>query len=140
MSESAYTFDGPEDARVYLREVSTIWVVWLAALVGLMMTNAILLIVWAVVALVALVILARPLQHRAEKMAPEYKIEGGKLNTALRGGTNRDRILRDLFYGTGPLYAALDTAGMSRRWVAMRHLVVAFTILALVYVVFSPMQ
>jgi len=140
MSESEYTFDGADDARTYLREVSTLWVVWLVALVGLMMTNAVLLVVWAIVVLVALVFLARPLQRRAEKMAPEYKIEGGKLDTALRGGTNRDRILRELFYGTAPLRSALDSAGINRRWVAMRHLVVAFTILALVYVVFSPMQ
>lgn len=140
MSETGYTFDGPDDARMYLREVSILWVVWIVALIGLMMTNAVLLVVWAVVVLVALVLLARPLQRRAERMAPEYKVEGGKLNTALRGGTNRDRILRELFYGTGPLIAALETAAMSRRWVAIRHLVVVLTIAALLYVIFSPMS
>jgi len=138
MTELIYTFETPNDAMVYLREVSTLWVIWIVGLAGLMVTHAVVLIVWAVVVLVSLYFAARPLQRRAEELVPENTVEGGKVNTALRGGTTRDRALRDYFYGTAPLEAALDAAGMSRRWVVIRHLIVALTLLALVYVVFGP--
>ena len=138
MTELVYQFDNPDEARTYLREVSTLWVTWIVGLAGLMVTHAAILIVWAVVVLVALYFASRPLQQRAEKLVPENAVEGGKLNTALRGGTTRDRALRDYFYGTAPLEAALDAAGMSRRWVAIRHLMVTLTLLSLVYVVFGP--
>ena len=138
MTEPVYKFDTPEEAMVYLREVSTLWVVWIVALAGLMVTHAIVLIVWAVTVLVALYFATRPLQQRAEELVPENTVEGGKLNAALRGGTSRDRVLRDYLYGTAPLEAALSAAGVSRHWVVIRHLVVALTLLALVYVVFGP--
>ncbi len=138
MSDQVYTFNGAEDARVYLREVSTLWVVWIVGLAGLLVTHAVVLIVWGVAVFIALFFVARPLQRRAENMVPENKVEAGKVNTVMRGGTTRDRVLRDLFYGTGPLHAALDEYGMSRRWVVLRHLVIALTILAMVYVVFGP--
>ena len=138
MTDLTYAFDGPDDARSYLREASTVWVVWILALVGLMVTHAVVLAVWAVIGLTTLLIVARPLQRRAERLVPENKVEAGKVNTAMRGGTTRDRVLRELFYGTGPVRAALDTAGMSQRWVVIRHLVVALTILAMIYVVFGP--
>lgn len=138
MTELVYKFDTPDEAWVYLREVSTLWVVWIIGLAGLMVTHAVLLIVWAVTVLVALYFAARPLQRRAEELVPENTVEGGKVNTALRGGTTRDRALRDYFYGTAPLEAALDAAGMSRRWVGVRHLMVALTLLSLLYVVFGP--
>lgn len=138
MSDEAYTFNGAEDARVYLREVSTVWAVWVVGLAGLLATHAVVLIVWGVVVFVALYFAARPLQVRAETIVPENQVEDGKVNTVLRGGTTRDRVLRDLFYGTEPLQAALDEYGMSRRWVVVRHLVIALTFLALFYVVFGP--
>ena len=111
MAELIYTFDSAEDARTYLSEVSRLWVVWIIALAGLLVTHAIVLIVWAVASLVALVIVARPLQRRAEEAVPENRVEGGKIDTALRGGTTRDRALRDYFYGTEPLRLALKTGG-----------------------------
>lgn len=138
MSELTYTFDGTEDARTYLREVSTLWVTWIVGLAGLLITHAVLLFVWAVVVLVSLFFVARPLQRRAEQAVPENQVEGGVVNTALRGGTTRDRALRDYFYGTAPLREALRMTGMSERWVVMRHLVIALTLLGLVYVVFGP--
>lgn len=138
MSELVYTFDGPEDARVYLREVSTVSVVWVIGLAGLLITQALLLIAWAVVVFVALFLAARPLQRRAEELVPDNTVEAGRVNTVLRGGTTRDRVLRDLFYGTKPLRTALAECGMSQRWIVLRHLVVALTILAMAYVVFGP--
>lgn len=138
MTELIYKFDTPDEAMVYLREVSTLWVLWIVGLAGLLVTHALVLVVWAVVVLVALYFAARPLQQRAEELVPENKVEGGKMNTAFRGGTTRDRALRDLLYGTPPLEAALDAAGMSRRWIVLRHLMVALTLLSLLYVVFGP--
>ncbi len=138
MDELTFTFDNADDAWLYLREVSRLWVVWIFGLAGLMVTNALLLIVWAVVVLISLYFAARPLQLRAEEMVPENKVEAGKVNTALRGGTTRDRALRELLYGTEPLRSALSLAGLSERWVIMRHLMVALTLLALIYVVFGP--
>ncbi len=138
MSDPIYTFNDPEDAWAYLREVSTVWVFWIVGLAGLLLTHAVVLIVWAVLVLVGLLFVTRPLQRRAEKLVPENKVEAGKVNTALRGGTTRDRVLRELFYGTGPLRNALDLTGLSRHWVVIRHLVVALTLLSLVYVVFGP--
>jgi len=138
MTELVYKFDTPEEAMVYLREVSTLWVVWIVALAGLMVTHAIVLIVWAVTVLVALYFATRPLQQRAEELVPENTVEGGKVNTVLRGGTTRDRALRDYLYGTKPLESALEAAGVSRHWVMIRHVVVLLTLLSLVYVVFGP--
>ena len=138
MSDSIYTFTDPDDAWTYLREVSTVWVFWIVGLAGLMVTHAVVLIVWAVLVLVGLLFVTRPLQRRAERLVPDNKVEAGKVNTALRGGTTRDRVLRELFYGTGTLRSALEVTGLSRHWVVVRHLVVALTLLALVYVVFGP--
>ena len=138
MTEFTYTFDNRDDALTYLREVGALWIGWVVALFGLMLTNAGLLIVWGVASLVVLMLLARPLQRRAEKAVPENQVEGGAINTALRGGTTRDRVLRDLSYGAGPLRAALDTVGWSQRWVLARHVVVALSLLALAFVIFGP--
>ena len=133
-----YTFDGPSDAGTYLRQVGTLWAVWVVGLGGLLVTQAVILIAWAVVVFAALLLLARPIQARAEKAVPENQVEGGAVNTALRGGTTRDRALRELAYGTAPLRIALRTVGASERWVILRHVVVALTILGMVYVVFGP--
>lgn len=138
MAEFTYTFDNRDDALTYIREVAALWVGWVVALFGLMLTNAGLLIAWGVASLVVLMLLARPLQRRAEKAVPENQVEGGAINTALRGGTTRDRVLRDLSYGSGPLRAALDTLGWSQAWVITRHVVVALSLLALMFVIFGP--
>ncbi len=138
MSNLVYTFDSPDDARTYMREVITLWVAWAVGLAGLLATNAGILAAWAVVTLVTLFLLARPIQRRAEQVVPVSQPEGGVVNTALRGGTTRDRALRELLYGTGPQRVALKMAGMSQRWVGLRHLVVALTFLGMAYVVFGP--
>ena len=138
MSDLIYTFDGPDDAGTYLRQIGTLWTAWVVGLGGLLVTNAAVLVVWAIVAFVGLLVLARPLQARAEGVVPENQVEGGVVNTALRGGTTRDRALRELAYGTTPMRVALRMVGASERWVIMRHLVVAITILGMVYVIFGP--
>ncbi len=75
------------------------------------------------------------IQARSIRAVPENAVEGGALNTAFRGGTTRDRALRELLYGTAPLRIALSDLGLNPRWVVMRHLVVTLTIFAMVYIV-----
>ena len=69
MSELIYEFDDPDDARAYLREVGVLWVTWIVGLMGLMLTHAVVLVVWGVVVLVALYFAVRPLKRRAERFA-----------------------------------------------------------------------
>jgi hypothetical protein len=139
MSEIEYTFSSPADARSYLREVGLLWGVWVIGLAAVLFTHGITLLIVAVVLFAALLILARPLLPRTEKLVPENRREGGKVETALRGGTTRDRVLRELAYGVAPIESALQAAGLSPRWVAARHMVIALTLLAFVYVLLVPL-
>jgi hypothetical protein len=139
MSDVDYRFDGPADARMYLREVGALWAVWLVGLVAVLLTHGAVLLIGAAVLLVALLVLARPLLPRTEALVPENRTEGGKVETALRGGTTRDRVLRELAYGDAPMSAALEAAGFNRRWIVVRHLVIALTLLAFGYVVVVPL-
>ena len=139
MSKIEYTFSSPADARDYLREVGLLWGVWVVGLVAVLFTHGITLLIVAAVLFTALLLLARPLLPRAEMLVPENKREGGALEAALRGGTTRDRVLRELAYGVAPVEAALQTAGLSSRWVAARHMVIALTLLAFVYVLVVPL-
>ena len=134
-----YTFSGADDARTYLREIGLLWGTWLVGLVAIMLTRGAVLIVVATLLFIALLVLARPLLPRTEELVPENKREGGALNAALRGGTTRDRVLRDLAYGVAPMSAALEVVGLSQRWVLARHAVIAATLLAFVYVVVVPL-
>ena len=138
MTDLTYTFDGEPDARRYLREIALLWSAWLVGLGGLLLSNAVVLLIWAVVTLTALVVLARPIQRRAEAIVPVNKVEGGKVDTVFRGGTTRDRAIRDLAYGTEPMRIALETVGYSQRWVLIRHFVLAMTLVGFFFVVFGP--
>ena len=128
MTEIEYAFDGPADARAYLREVGTLWAVWIVGLAAVMFTHGVTLIIVAAALLVSLLMLARPLLPRTEILVPENR----------RGGTTRDRVLRELAYGVAPMEAALDTAGYSPRWIVVRHLVIALTVLAFIGVIVVP--
>lgn len=138
VDDLTYTFEGQDDASRYLRELALLWGAWVVGLAGLMLTNAIVLLVWGVGTVTVLVVMARPIQRRAERLVPDNKVEGGKVDTVLRGGTTRDRAIRDLAYGTEPLRIALRTVGFSERWVLVRHVIVALTVLGLVYVIANP--
>ena len=139
MDEIDYTFASPHDARLYIREVGLLWAVWIVGLVAVLVTSGLALVLISVALLASLILLARPLLPRTEALVPVNSKEGGALNTALRGGTTRDRVLRELAYGTAPLAAALETAGLSSRWVLARHLVIAATLLAFVGVIVLPL-
>jgi hypothetical protein len=139
MTDIEYTFSSPDDARSYLREIGLLWSAWVVGLFLVLFTNGATLLIVAVVLFAALLMLARPLLPRTEQLVPENKREGGAVETALRGGTTRDRVLRELAYGVAPMAAALQTAGLSSRWVAARHIVIALTLLAFVYVLVVPL-
>lgn len=139
MNDIEYAFSSPADARSYLREVGKLWAVWIVGLAIVLFTHGTALLISAAALLIVLLVLARPLLPRAEALVPENHREGGTLDAALRGGTTRDRALRELAYGIAPLSAALDAAGLSQRWVLLRHIVIALTLLALLYVVVLPL-
>lgn len=138
LDEIEYTFVGPHDARTYLREVGVLWVVWVVGLFAILTTHGATLIIWSVGVVVALLFLARPLLTRTENLVPVNKREGSAAHVALRGGTTRDRVLRELAYGSRPVRAALDAAGLSRNWLVVRHFVIAATMLGLLSVLFWP--
>lgn len=137
MDEIAYNFDGPVDARTYLAEVAMLWLVWVVGLVAVLVSHGAVLIVFSIGLIVVLLVLARPLLVRAEALVPVNKKEGNAAQVALRGGTTRDRVLREFAYGRAPIEAALATAGLNRRWVYARDIVIAVTILGLVFVVWT---
>ena len=138
MDEIAYTFDGPQDARTYLREVGLLWLVWVLGLGVILVTSGLPLILVSLGVLATVLLLARPLLSRSESLVPVNAREDKAALSALRGGTTRDRVLRELAYGSEPVRAALAAAGLSKRWLVARHVVVAATILGLVYVLFGP--
>lgn len=140
MDEIVYTFEGPDDARSYLREIGLLWSVWVVGLVAILLTHGGILILSSIGVIVTLLTLARPLLARTEKLVPVNSREGNAAQAALRGGTTRDRVLRELAYGSEPVRAALDTAGLSQRWLIARHAVVAVTILGLVFVLFGSLS
>jgi hypothetical protein len=139
VEDVAYTFDGPADARAYLREVGRLWALWVVGVVAILVTHGVLLIALAVAVLVALLVGAAPLWNRVEKLVPVNRREGGRVAAAWRGGTTRDRVLRELAYGDRPIRAALKTAGLSPAWIAARHVVVAGTVIAFVFVVLGEL-
>ena len=139
MSDVVYAFDGPADARSYLGEIGKLWTAWVVGLAVVMATHGVVLLVTALLLFGALLYLSRPLLPRTEKLVPENKREGGAIEATLRGGTTRDRVWRELAYGVAPLEAALAAAGLSSRWVVVRHLLIAVTLLAFIYVVVVPL-
>jgi hypothetical protein len=139
LSEIDYRFSDAMDARAYLREVGRLWAVWMVGLAVILLSHGTLLVVASISVLVGLIVLARPLLPRAEAIVPVNKREGGAARVALRGGTTRDRVLRDLAYGDKPMRAALATAEINSGWVVARHGVVAATLLAFVFVVLEPL-
>jgi hypothetical protein len=130
-------FDGADDARVYLREVAVLWSSWLVALACLVVVQELwLLIVVAVLTLGALLFFARPLQQRASRLVPLDKAVMSKKGRPV--GTMRDRTLKALAYGDGPLRAATDLVGGQRMWLLGRRLLLGVSGAALVWVLVSP--
>lgn len=110
-----FHFDDTADARAYLDDVARVWAAWIVGLVALLIRSPLYLIAAGIVVITALVFLVRPLQRRAAAIAHED-----------RGA--RDRALRALAYGAGPVRQAVALAG-SRRWMLVaRQVVLAATL------------
>ncbi len=139
MDQIEYRFSDAQDARAYLREVARLWAVWIVGLAVIVLSHGTLLVVASISVLVGLIVLARPLLPRTEALVPVNRREGGAARAAFRGGTTRDRVLRDLAYGDEPMRAALARAELSSWWLAARHGVVAATLVAFVFVVLEPL-
>jgi hypothetical protein len=139
VDEIEYTFSSPSDAHTYLRQIALLWGVWVVGLVAVLLSHGLALVFLSIGLLAALILLARPLLPRTEALVPVNNKEAGALESALRGGTTRDRVLRELAYGSAPTRAALEVAGLDPRWVAVRHLVIAITLVAFVLVIVVPL-
>lgn len=132
--EIEYTFADRDDAVRYLRELARLWAAWVVALAGLVSTNPLVLMFWGAASLTVLIILMRPLQRRAAELVPEDRVVAGSKGLA-RGATLRDRAIRDLTYGSEPPRVALRAVGMSERWLVMRLVVFALTLVAFMYAI-----
>lgn len=130
--EIDYTFADRDDAVRYLRDLVRLWAAWVIALAGLASRNPIVLIVWGAVVLTVLIFMMRPMQRRAAELVPEDRAVAATRGLA-RGTSLRDRAVHELAYGTEPLRAALRAVGMSERWLVMRQVMFALTLLAFIY-------
>lgn len=126
-----------EDARVYLGEVGRLWAAWMVGLAGLAFTDDWWLIASGVVVIAALLWLARPLQARAADLVPHDEPTGGKKSLVVARRTERDLALRNLSYGEAPLRKAIEMADAGSWWLGARRGVIALTIIAFVYVLFT---
>lgn len=133
-----FDFDDEQDARAYLRELGKLWVTWLIGLAALFLTSAIIVLVAGFAVIAALLLLARPLQRRAEMVVPADPVI-----PATRGGrfahrsTQRDKVLRALVYGAGPISDAVKMSGATHLWLFGRRFVLAATFTALFGVIFQ---
>ena len=133
-----FNFDDAQDARAYLGEIKRLWAAWVVGLAALFLTSAIFVLVAGVVVVVALLLLARPLQRRAEMVVPaDTVIPATRRGRFANRGTHRDKVLRALVYGEGPISDAVEMAGATRLWLAGRRLLLAVTFVALFGVVFQ---
>jgi len=126
-----WTFDDPDDAARYRRQVAMLWGAWIAAMAVLVVAEGWVLWVAAVAALVALVALSRPLQSRAAAIVPDDDLPKPGLSGIKR--SRRDRVLRELAYGEAPLRAS----GGGSMWVGARRLVVLLTFAGVAFVLYD---
>lgn len=126
-----WAFEGPDDVASYLRQVATVWAVWLVGMAALMFVAHWVVIPVGIGVLGLLMLLARPLQARAVKLVPED--DAPEPGAGAFHKTKRDRVLRELAFGEAPLRAA----GAGPIWIWTRRLVVGLTIAAFVFVLFD---
>lgn len=135
--QRSWGFADATDAKVYLREVGTLWATWIAGLAALVVGSGWLILPFGVAVIAGLLWAARPLQARAAKLVPEDSVVGGKRSFLVGRSTERDLVLRQLAYGDAPLRAAVDTAGAPRLWLTARLVVLGLTVAAFVWVLTS---
>lgn len=128
-------FRDAEDARSYLTEVGRLWLVWIATLALLFLFQQ----WWALLAigagfLLGIVVLGRPLQERAQRVADPDAMTGSALQTALGKNRKRDMALRRLMYGEAPLREAIALTGTTSLLIWVRRLILVATAAAFVWV------
>jgi hypothetical protein len=131
MPDVAWTFDDPDDAARYRREVAMLWGAWIGAMVVLILAQGWVLWVAGATILVVLMMLSRPLQSRAATIVPEDETPKPGLSGIHR--SRKDRVLRELAYGEAPLRAS----GGGPAWVWGRRLVVAVTFAGVAFVLYD---
>jgi len=129
-----WTFVDAADARAYLADLVRLWVGWLVALAALLVFDGLMLLVTAVGVVVGWFVLARPFSRRAAALAGNEPSPAAGQEDATAQGKERDRYLRELTSGRAPLEAAVRDAGVSERWVYLRYVVIAATIVGFVLV------
>ena len=130
-------FHSPSDARKFLGQIARVWVVWLALLA--ILAFAVSPWNWAIggVLLVALMFLIVPIQQRVDRDVPQDGFDENRASLFLGRGTRRDRALRAMLGGAGPMANALRVSGADPRWVWLRHLVFVATVAAAFYLLFG---
>ncbi len=130
-------FHSPSDAREFLGQIARVWVVWLTLLAIL----AFAVSPWNWVTggglLVLLLFLISPIQQRVDREVPQDGFDETRASLFLGRGTRRDRALRAMLSGSGPMASALRASGADARWVWLRHIVVVATIAAAAYLLFG---
>ncbi len=130
-------FHSPSDAREFLGQIARVWVVWLALLAILAFAGSPWNWAVGVVLLVILMFLIVPIQHRVDRDIPQDGFDENRASLFLGRGTRRDRALRAMLGGAGPMASALRASGADARWVWLRHLVFVTTIAAAIYLLFG---
>lgn len=133
----ASAFHSPSDAREFLRQIARVWVVWLTLLA--ILAFAVSPWNWVVggVLLVLLLFLISPIQQRVDRDVPQDGFDETRASLFLGRGTRRDRALRAMLSGSGPMASALRASGADSRWVWLRHFVFVATIVATAYLLFG---
>lgn len=132
MPDQEWSFDGPDDAAAYRRDLGRLWVLWLGALAALMFAQGWLVFVAGAVALVGVIIVARPLQARAAAIVPDDEVPDPTVTAAFQR-SRRDRVLRELAYGEAPLVAS----GAGPAWIWGRRVMVGLTFAAFAIVLYD---
>jgi hypothetical protein len=132
LPDQEWGFEGPDDAAAYRRELGQLWALWLVALAALMFARGWLVVIAGAVALVGLIIVARPLQARAEAIVPDDDVPDPTVAATFRR-SRRDRVLRELAYGEAPL----EASGAGQGWIWGRRVIVGLTFAAFALVLYD---
>jgi hypothetical protein len=133
----ASVFHSPSDAREFLRQIARVWVVWLTLLAILAFAASPWNWVVGGLVLVLLLFLISPIQQRVDRDVPQDGFDETRASLFLGRGTRRDRALRTMLSGSGPMASALRASGADARWVWLRHIVFVATIVAAAYLLFG---
>ena len=136
--QDRYVFTDGSDARSYLADVARLWGGWVVGLAALVVLRGPVLAGVAIIVMVGMLWLSRPFHRRAVAWIEEDEVVGSRLEVAFGRGTRRDRMLRSLMYGDGPMRDALRLAGMPSQLIVLRGTIVVGTVAAAAVILFRP--